>query len=226
MASPQSRNCRHEGNGSRHSDQAVGADVAGSKGRLGLLTAVTIAGLANLTALVPVTSIGNVLLITLQIVAAIACLSALGLVFRTPSVAQGTVSAAVAGPDRHKDDISPSVNTLTDKRWLGLVEEVVALLDELERHRPNLDPAARELTEHVNLRIQEILERSGVTVIAGDKTYDRNRHQTENGVTQARPGAAILVTLRPGLTVGRRVFRRAIVRLEPTKPDKQTDTST
>jgi len=97
--------------------------------------------------------------------------------------------------------------------WLGLVEELVTLLDELERHQPQFDPATRDLAGHVGLRVLEILERSGVTVIEGETAFDRNRHQPEQGAAHARAGAAVLETLRPGLAVGRRVFRRARVGL-------------
>jgi hypothetical protein len=46
--------------------------------------------------------------------------------------------------------------------WLGLVEECVGVLDELDRHAGSFDPARRELTEHAILRLEEVLERSGI----------------------------------------------------------------
>jgi hypothetical protein len=117
-----------------------------------------------------------------------------------------SVPVGVEGRNQAEDDQE-------QKRWLGLVEECAALLDELERNRESLEPSARELADHVELRLQEILERSGVMVIADETTFDRGRHQAERGASRARPGDAILETLRPGLAVGRRVLRRAIVRL-------------
>jgi hypothetical protein len=113
------------------------------------------------------------------------------------------------------------VDLLDNKRWVGLVEECIVLLDELEQHRSKLDPGARELGDHVDLRLQEILERSGVTVIIDETTFDRSRHQVEPGTAVERPEAAIVETLRPGLAVGRRILRRARVRVatEGTQPE-------
>jgi molecular chaperone GrpE (heat shock protein) len=96
---------------------------------------------------------------------------------------------------------------------MEMVEAFVSLLDELEKHRLDFDPATREFVDHVDLRVQEILERFGVEVIEGDAEFDMNRHQPERGLAQANANDAILETLRPGLAIGPRVFRRAIVRL-------------
>jgi hypothetical protein len=102
---------------------------------------------------------------------------------------------------------------LENKRWLGLVEECVTLFDELDRHGASFDPPRREVAEHVCYRLQEILERSGIALISGDSTFDRNRHRPEPAAGIAA-GAVIAETLSPGFSVGRRVLRRARVRLE------------
>lgn len=102
---------------------------------------------------------------------------------------------------------------LDDKQWVGLVEGCVGLYDELDRHFASLDPECRALAEHVLLRLQEILGRSNVEVIAGEAIFDRHRHQPEQTETRVMPGAVIAETLRPGFAVGHRVLRRARVRL-------------
>ncbi|HKP51299.1 MAG TPA: hypothetical protein VJ183_01460 [Chloroflexia bacterium] len=102
---------------------------------------------------------------------------------------------------------------LDNKPWLGLVEECVALFDELDRHGPGFDPPRQELAEHVCFRLREILERSGVEIIEGATLFDRIQHQQE-GITGSVPlGAHIAETLSPGFHIGRRVLRRARVKL-------------
>jgi molecular chaperone GrpE (heat shock protein) len=98
--------------------------------------------------------------------------------------------------------------------WLSLVEECVELLDELERHKADFDPPRVELAEHVTMRLTELLERSGVEIISDETSFDRLRHQPDGrAAARAKPGAAISETLSPGLAIGRRVLRRAKVRL-------------
>jgi hypothetical protein len=112
--------------------------------------------------------------------------------------------------------LPPAVATyasLDDKRWLSLVEESVALFDDLDRHHAQFDPSSQELAEHVCARLQEILERCGVQSIAGDMVFDRNRHQPERADASVAAGATITATLSPGFAVERRVLRRARVRL-------------
>ena len=100
-----------------------------------------------------------------------------------------------------------------DGKWLGLVEEVVLLLDEMERAQTTLAPNARELAEHVESRLGEILIRTGVQSINDESTFDRLRHQPLPGRSAKHGTAVIAETIRPGLIVGRRVLRRAVVRL-------------
>lgn len=102
---------------------------------------------------------------------------------------------------------------LENRPWIKLVEECVELVDELDQHSRSFDGPRRELTEHVILRLEEVLERSGVEVISGEETFDRGRHKPD-GVGTAAPGAAISGTLSPGFAVGRRVLRRARVQVE------------
>ena len=151
----------------------------------------------------------------IQLIAILAWLMVIGTLIRDRTPAQATPLST--GVDRHLD-----VDPLEDKRWLELVEGCVGIIDELDIHRSNFDLAAQELAEHLDFRFQEILERSGVTVIADEATFDRGRHQPERGAAQARPGDTVVETLRPGLAVGRRVFRRAVVRLSNLGSDAGT----
>lgn len=102
---------------------------------------------------------------------------------------------------------------LDNKQWLSLVEECVELFDELAQLKASFDPARQELIEHVTARLEEILVRSNVSLIDDDATFDRNRHQPERKGLHVSPRAAIGETLSPGFAVGRRVLRRAIVKI-------------
>jgi len=96
---------------------------------------------------------------------------------------------------------------------MRLVEECVEVVDELDRHMNTFDAPRREVAEHVVLRMEEVLERSGVEVISNEPTFDRGRHQPVGASATASPGAAIAETLSPGFAIGRRVLRRARVRV-------------
>lgn len=104
---------------------------------------------------------------------------------------------------------------LANAAWLTLVEECVALFDELERHRATFDPARQELAEHVCLRVREILQRANVEIIDAEARFDRRRHQPATSGNGIRPGDPIVATLSPGFAVGRRILRRATVRVSP-----------
>ncbi len=124
-------------------------------------------------------------------------------------VSLGTTSPLVAG---HPED-GRWMKLVEDGRWMKLVEECVEVVDELDRHISTFDAPRREVAEHVVLRIEEVLERSGVEVISDEPIFDRSRHQPIGASATASPGAAISETLSPGFAVGRRVLRRARVRV-------------
>lgn len=107
----------------------------------------------------------------------------------------------------------PTPTTL-DGAWEKLAEDCVDVVDELDRNMASFDPERQELADHVILRIEEVLERSGVDVISEDATFDSKRHRLEKATTKTSPGAHITETLSPGFAVGRRVLRRAKVRVE------------
>jgi hypothetical protein len=65
-----------------------------------------------------------------------------------------------------------SDDTLQNKPWLNLVEECVDLYDELYRLQSSLDTSAQELADHCRCRLLEILERSGVSILADNTTFD------------------------------------------------------
>jgi hypothetical protein len=106
-----------------------------------------------------------------------------------------------------------SANSLDNKPWVNLVEECVALVDEVDRLRLSLDPMASDFADHVSCRVLEILERSGVTIIFGDASFDRNRHEPETPSDSVAEGTPILEFLSPGFSVERRIFRRARVKV-------------
>lgn len=109
---------------------------------------------------------------------------------------------------------------LENRPWLKLVEESVALFDELDRHRVDFDAPRQEVADHVICRLHEILERCGVEPISGGGPFDRNRHQPD-GATRVPPGATVTQTLSPGFRVGKRILRRARVQVDnPNGPDR------
>ncbi len=112
--------------------------------------------------------------------------------------------------------------TLAD-RWLKLADECAFLYDELDELQPHLDAGGRQLADHVCLRLREILERRGVQVIAGDTTFDHNRHQPSGPLEHAITGAPVADTTSPGFAVGRRVLRRARVRLAADQVAQQAE---
>ena len=123
----------------------------------------------------------------------------------TPAaVAVATVPEEVAG------------EPLENKPWIHLIEECVALHEELERLRPSLDADSAEFADHCCCRVQEILERSGVRILADDATFDPSHHQVESTGASPLEGTPIEATLSPGFAVGRRVLRRARVTLAPS----------
>src|SRR5206468_1197992 len=104
------------------------------------------------------------------------------------------------------EPVPPDGEPLDNRPWLKLVEESVALFDELDRHRADFDPGRQEVADHVICRLQEILERCGVEPISGGGNFDRSRHQPE-GATRVLPGTTVTETLSPGFRVGKRILR-------------------
>ncbi len=97
---------------------------------------------------------------------------------------------------------------------MKLVEECVDMVDELDEHMESFDAPRREVARHVILRLEEILGRSGVEIISNEATFDRARHKPEAAHAAIANGAALSETISPGFAVGRRVLRRARVRVE------------
>jgi hypothetical protein len=101
-----------------------------------------------------------------------------------------------------------------NRRWLRLAEGCVEIIDELDQNADGFDPPRRELAEHVALRLEETLERSGVEVIKGEVNFDGTRHRSVPGGAEPPTGATISETLNPGFAVGPQVLLRARVRVE------------
>jgi hypothetical protein len=133
-----------------------------------------------------------------------------GLPFRSRA-SPSAVNADYGTPPNEMDD------RLANRLWLELAEECVLLYDELDRHRFEFDPARQELVDHVCLRLQEILERSGIDTIMTQDGFDRQRHQIDEAGSSARTGSRIVEVESPGFAVGPRVLRRARVRLSESE---------
>ncbi len=110
--------------------------------------------------------------------------------------------------DRDEED------SLDNERWVDLAEECVDMVDELDRTMARFDPEKQELADHVIWRLAEVLERSGVELISDDTAFDSKRHKPEKATSRTASGATISEILTPGFAVGRRVLRRARVRVE------------
>jgi hypothetical protein len=113
---------------------------------------------------------------------------------------------------------APGGELLDNRPWMKLVEEIIALFDELDRHRIDFDATRLEVADHVICRLQEMLERCDVEPISDEGDFDRNRHQPERSARVA-PGATVTKTLSPGFRVGTRILRRARVSVQnPLSP--------
>lgn len=100
------------------------------------------------------------------------------------------------------------------EQWMNLVEECAGVVNDLDRHMGSFDPARREVADHVILKLAEGLERSGVDLILDDEDFDSRRHQSVEAKSGTVSGATIAETVSPGFAVGRRVLRKAQVRVE------------
>jgi len=187
---------------------------------------LTLATLTSLVALALAAISGNLVLMAAQTVVCAACLMCVAFLYFSPRIAPDDISGLAVKPERQGDFLQRHPDAKDDKRWLDLVEAMVTLLDELERHRPTVEATAKDMIDHFDLRVQEILERSGVVVISGESPFDRARHRPENGGDSVSPGSTVVETVRGGLAVGPRVLRRAIVRLKVNSPQRQRETTT
>jgi len=138
------------------------------------------------------------------------------------SPAEPAVIESQADPELSQN-VASLDQSLDNKPWINLVDEYVSLFDEIYRLTPDLDAPSQEFAGHVNCRIQEILERSGVQIITGETTFDRTRHQAEVPVNGAE--ATVTATISPGFAVGRRVLRRARVTLAAGTPSEKGQSS-
>jgi hypothetical protein len=110
--------------------------------------------------------------------------------------------------------MKPHTGDLLDNtQWLALVEDCIEVFAELDRNYASFDAPRQALARHISLRIEEILGRSGVTIIQGETTFERQRHQPEDATMSVASGTPIVETLSPGFAVGSRILRRARVRL-------------
>jgi molecular chaperone GrpE (heat shock protein) len=112
------------------------------------------------------------------------------------------VNTPAANPGPLPEDPSPKISKIA--------ESCVRLFDELDKNMGDFDQGKRELAEHIMARIEVILESAGVEAINGETEFDRTRHEPDKAVSD---GAEIAETITPGFSLGRRVLRRARVRI-------------
>ena len=105
---------------------------------------------------------------------------------------------------------------LSNIPWVKLVEECVALYSEIDDLLPSMTESKQDLARHMLDRLAEILQRSGISLIEDDTEFDPRRHKTESDVPS---GTTIVKTLRRGFALGRRVFLKAVVQVEPSGPN-------
>jgi len=110
-----------------------------------------------------------------------------------------------------------SDDPLKNSQWLELVKECVTLYDELDALLPDLDPARQEMAKHVQSRLEEILVRSSVDVIAHDQFFDIRRHKLAVPGPAVAPMTPITETVSLGFAVKQLVIRPAQVRVAPTE---------
>jgi hypothetical protein len=122
---------------------------------------------------------------------------------------QGTAVPEVQQPPR-----SGHAAQEGDERWIKLADGCVQILNELDQSSEDFDTPRRQLAEHIVLRLEEVLERSGVEAITDEPFFDRARHKPISGNRSPSGGAVISETLSPGFAVGHRILRRARVRVE------------
>ncbi len=122
----------------------------------------------------------------------------------------GGLREKIVRPDKPPPEPPPET---PDERWEGLVEECVELVEELDRNMKGFDEPRRELADHTVWRLAEVMERSGVDLISDDdEAFDKKRHQPVG--SKASPDARVEEILNPGFAMGRRVLRRAKVKVE------------
>ena len=103
--------------------------------------------------------------------------------------------------------------------WVHLLEECVALYEELDLLSDRLDEPRREMAVHVTDRVKEILGRqSSVSLIEDEPEFDSHRHKAVRGAPH--PGDQVLETISSGVAVGRRVLLRARVRVADPVPTR------
>jgi len=134
-----------------------------------------------------------------------------------------TADADVPLPTKSIDNDATS-DPLDNKPWLDLAKDCLALFEEMDRNRDFFETQGeRQLADHIGLRLQEILERSGLEVIDTGGPFGRNLHQPDRSAAGTAPELLAVEIRSPGFRIGRRILRRARVRLlgstdEPPSP--------
>lgn len=128
----------------------------------------------------------------------------------------GGTREELVSPDDYEREYLPA-----DEQWMGLVEECVGVVKDLDRNMAAFDPARQELADHVILSLAEGLERTGVDLIVDDEVFDSRRHELAEATSRTASGEAIVETVSPGFAVGRRILRKVQVRVEDSPPAEE-----
>jgi len=127
-----------------------------------------------------------------------------------PTAVEPSADAIVGAPTVEPAELDP----LDNKPWLDLAEDCLALFEEMDRNLEFFEtPGERQLAEHVQARLQEILERTGLEVIDQEGASVRTLHQPERSAGGLDSEQLRVEMRSPGFRVGRRILRRARVRL-------------
>ena len=160
---------------------------------------------------------GDTLLVACLAVALAACLAVVAAAgvrgAKSGPAGRGHERSAAPGAISPDDPVTSVTPPPQAEPWVKLVGDCVDIVDELDTHMSGLDAPRREMAEHVLMRLEEVLARSGVEVISEEAVFDRSRHRPDDADGSAVPGAPIAETLSPGFAVGPRVLRRARVRV-------------
>lgn len=106
-------------------------------------------------------------------------------------------------------------NPLDNPPLLHFVEDICRFCDALTRDAAFFDGERREISDHVLAKLYEAMERvPGVAVVSplAGEPFDRVYHKTVSATIPA--GATVATVQSPGILIGERVVRPALVTLE------------
>lgn len=130
-----------------------------------------------------------------------------------PTSSSAKALCSAPAPHEKVQSMTVAGDPLNNTAWVKLAEECVELFAELDRYQADFDLPRREVAEHVCNRLMEILARNGVSLIDADGVFDRKLHKPDPAGIRPKPRAATAHVISPGFQIGRRVLRRARVKI-------------